>query len=372
MTAVAADPLPVPARPTPGPPAPFVSAASVRKAFAGRAVLADVDLDIGPGELVALLGPSGCGKTTLLRVVAGLDRPDAGRVTIAGRDVTDAPPGPRRCGIVFQSYALFPNLTVAANVAFGMAGRRTRGDRRRRVAELLDLIGLPDVADRHPAQLSGGQQQRVALARALAIDPAVLLLDEPLSALDAKVRGRLRAEVRRIQRRLTLSTLLVTHDQEEALTMADRVAVMDAGRVLQVGTPLEVYARPNGRAVAEFVGTMNVLPGWRPDGGRLVRGDRAMRCPVACDEATVAVAFRPEAARLGRPGSAAGDGFDAVVRTVEFRGPTCRVYLTDDDAPIVVDVLAADSAGRSAGDAVAVLLDLEQVRLFRPDGTAVA
>ena len=366
---------------------PFVRASAITKRFGTRAVLDGVDLDVGRGEMVVLLGPSGCGKTTLLRIVAGLERQDAGRVVIDGRDVSTAPPAARRCGIVFQSYALFPNLTVAANVAFGMDRRRSsRAARRARVAELLELIGLPDLADRHPAQLSGGQQQRVALARALAVEPAVLLLDEPLSALDAKVRGRLRVEIRQIQRRLGLTAILVTHDQEEALTMADRVAVMDAGRILQFDSPVAIYRNPSCATVADFVGSMNVLPGWRPDGvGRLARDGQVLSHAASGDAngTPLAIAFRPEDARLVGPSHAdRGNCFDATLQRVEFRGPFCRVYLSlgggTAAVPIVIDAPLAEAngllSGGTIGDGsrpVAVHLPPEHVRVFRQDGSAL-
>ena len=216
---------------------------------------------IAPGELVALLGPSGCGKTTALRIVAGFEFADSGEVLIDGRDVSRVPASKRDMGMVFQSYSLFPNMNALDNVAFGLRMRKIGGaDRRKRAAELLDMVGLAPQAGQYPHQLSGGQQQRVALARALAVEPRVLLLDEPLSALDAKVRLQLREQIRTLQQRLGTTTLFVTHDQEEALSMADRVGVMRAGRLEQVADPAELYSRPATAFVAEFVGTMNRLP----------------------------------------------------------------------------------------------------------------
>ena len=214
-----------------------------------------LDLDIAGGEFLALLGPSGCGKTTALRAIAGFDRPDQGRILLDGRDITDTPASKRDMGMVFQAYSLFPNLTVADNVAFGLrVRRRGKAERAGRAAELLELVGLGDRGNRYPHQLSGGQQQRVALARALAVAPQVLLLDEPLSALDAKVRVQLREEIRRIQLEVGTTTLFVTHDQEEALAVADQVGVMRAGRLEQIAAPREVYERPVTPFVAEFVG----------------------------------------------------------------------------------------------------------------------
>jgi putative spermidine/putrescine transport system ATP-binding protein len=234
----------------------------LRRTFGRTVALDGLDLVIQPGEFIALLGPSGCGKTTALRCVAGFERPDSGAVLVDGKDVTNVPANKRDAGMVFQSYSLFPNLNARDNVAFGLRVRKVPGEtRRKKAGELLELVGLPAHADRYPHQLSGGQQQRVALARALALEPSVLLLDEPLSALDAKVRVTLREEIRRLQLDLGITTIFVTHDQEEALSVADRVAVLRAGRLEQVGAPAEVYDRPATPFVAEFVGTMNHLAG---------------------------------------------------------------------------------------------------------------
>ena len=232
----------------------------IHKAFGAFVALQSIDLAIEPGELVCFVGPSGCGKTTLLRIIAGLETQTRGRVIQNGRDVSTAPPAARDYGIVFQSYALFPNLTIFANVAYGLVNRRrARTEIAARVAELLTLVGLPDAGPKYPSQMSGGQQQRVALARALATAPSLLLLDEPLSALDAKERDRLRGEVRQLQRRLGVTTIMVTHDQEEALSMSDRVVVMNHGVIEQVGTPLAVYEQPATPFVADFLGKVNVL-----------------------------------------------------------------------------------------------------------------
>jgi iron(III) transport system ATP-binding protein len=251
---------------------PYLQIRHISKAFGKVAALDDVSLDVRAGEFLFLLGPSGCGKTTLLRIIAGLEEPSAGQVLQAGADVTGLPPSRRDFGIVFQSYALFPNLTVAQNIAYGLESRRLpRSEVTARVAEMLALVGLTGYETRYPAQLSGGQQQRVALARALAISPGLLLLDEPLSALDARVRGRLRLEVAALQRRLGVTTIMVTHDQEEALTMADRVVVMERGRIVQAGAPREVYRTPATPFVADFVGLMNFLPGRPACAGTLRR-----------------------------------------------------------------------------------------------------
>jgi putative spermidine/putrescine transport system ATP-binding protein len=232
----------------------------LRRRYGAVVALDGLTLTLAPGELVALLGPSGCGKTTALRLVAGLEDADGGRVVVGDRDVTGLPANRRDVGMVFQAYSLFPHMTAHQNVAFGLRLRGVGGaERRRRAAEMLDLVGLATQANRYAHELSGGQQQRVALARALAIRPAVLLLDEPLSALDAKVRAQLRDEIRRVQLEVGITTLFVTHDQEEALAIADRVGVMREGRLEQLGTPTEVYARPATPFVAEFVGLTNRL-----------------------------------------------------------------------------------------------------------------
>src|SRR3954471_15409395 len=232
----------------------------LRKTF-GRVVAVDsLDLDIDRGELVSLVGPSGCGKTTTLRLVAGLEQADRGKILLEGRDVTTEPANRRRMGVVFQSYALFPNMTAADNIGYGLAVRkRPAAEVRKKVAELVELIQIGDAAKRYPHQLSGGQQQRVALARALAIEPPILLLDEPLSALDAAVRLTLRLEIRRIQRSLGIATMYITHDQEEALSISDRVAVMRDGRIEQLGVPEQIYTAPANEYVARFVGTSNRL-----------------------------------------------------------------------------------------------------------------
>ena len=240
----------------------------VQRHYGAVAALAGLDLEINDGELVALLGPSGCGKTTALRILGGFDFPTAGRVLVDGKDVTNVPPNKRDMGMVFQAYSLFPNMDVRKNVAFGLRMRRQdKATRLKRADKLLELVGLSENADRYPHQLSGGQQQRVAIARALAIEPKVLLLDEPLSALDARVRAQLRVEIRNLQQRLGITTLFVTHDQSEALSMADRVGVMQAGRLEQLDTPENVYRRPATAFAAEFVGAMNRLPGRIGDAG---------------------------------------------------------------------------------------------------------
>jgi putative spermidine/putrescine transport system ATP-binding protein len=267
------------------------------RSFGATQALAGFDLALAPGELVAMLGPSGCGKTTALRIVAGFDRPDRGAVSLDGADLTPLPANKRDMGMVFQSYSLFPHLTAAQNVGYGPRLRKTSAaEREKQAAQLLELVGMGGMDGRYPHQLSGGQQQRVALARALAVRPKVLLLDEPLSALDAKVRLQLRDEIRRIQQEFGITTLFVTHDQEEALSMADRVAVMRAGQLEQCAAPAELYDRPATPFVAQFVGTMNHLPGRIIDAGQVRVAGRELpvdgACPAAGSE--VKVLLRPE------------------------------------------------------------------------------
>ncbi|MCX7750214.1 MAG: ABC transporter ATP-binding protein [Candidatus Bipolaricaulota bacterium] len=276
--------------------------AGLWKRFGDVTAVADFSLAVGRGELLALLGPSGCGKTTVLRIVAGLESPDAGRVLLEGQDVTAWPPEKRGIGLVFQNYALFPHLSVAGNVAYGL---RTGGDRRGRVRELLELVGLSGYERRRPHQLSAGQQQRVALARALAREPRVLLLDEPLSALDAALRKELRGELRRLLKKLGMTAIYVTHDQEEALALADRVGVMREGRLEGVDTPEGLYRRPRTPFVASFLGRANLWPGWvvGVDGDRALVEVAGVRIPAERGEAEagdeVLLFFRPEWVEVG-------------------------------------------------------------------------
>ncbi len=303
----------------------------VRKTFAGREVLSAIDLAMGDGELICLLGPSGCGKTTLLRIVAGFVMPDSGSVLVAGTDVTRITASGRRMGMVFQSYSLFPNMTALDNVRFGprVAGR-PKAEQVKRARELLDLVGLSSHEAQYPHQLSGGQQQRVALARALAVQPQVLLLDEPLSALDAKVRVQLREEIRRIQRETGVTTMLVTHDQEEALSISDRVAVMNGGRLLQVATPATIYREPADGFVARFIGSGAVFSG-TADGGHVKVEHLTLPAQAASGHAhgaAVEIFIRPEKVRLASmnghvpAGSVSGD-----VRETIFLGSLTRVRM---------------------------------------------
>ena len=311
-----------------------------------------LDLDIAGGEFLALLGPSGCGKTTALRAIAGFDRPDAGRVLLGGRDVTDVPPSKRGTGMVFQAYSLFPNLTVADNVAFGLRVRgRGKPERAARAAELLELVGLADRGGRYPHQLSGGQQQRVALARALAVAPQVLLLDEPLSALDAQVRVQLREEIRRLQLELGITTVFVTHDQAEALSVADRVGVMRAGRLEQVASPDELYERPATAFVAEFVGTMNRVPAALRGGAVELLGVHRPISGAAPSGSSVVALVRPESLVVHADGSGTGR---VVTRT--FSGATTRVLVAlPGGVEVRADVASADSRLLVPGAAVTVV-----------------
>jgi iron(III) transport system ATP-binding protein len=299
----------------------------VVKDFAGYKAVNNVSLDIGKGEIFALLGSSGCGKTTLLRIIAGLETQTAGRILQSGRDISVLPPAERDYGIVFQSYALFPNLTVTDNVGYGLVNRRRpRAEITQRVDELLKLVGLPGSGPKFPAQLSGGQQQRIALARALATKPGLLLLDEPLSALDALERVRLRQEIRSLQHQLGVTTIMVTHDQEEALSVADRIVVMNHGVIEQVGTPMEIYRDPATPFVADFVGKINVLAGRLHPGRALHVGAGRFTCELDADAARdVKVYLRPEDL-LARPISA-GDAnvFEGDIEKIEFLGSYCHV-----------------------------------------------
>ena len=310
-----------------------------------------LDLDIAGGEFLALLGPSGCGKTTALRAIAGFEQPDAGRVLLDGRDVTGTPANKRDMGMVFQAYSLFPNLTVADNVAFGLrVRRRSAAERKRRAAELLELVGLADRGGRYPHQLSGGQQQRVALARALAVAPKVLLLDEPLSALDAQVRVQLREEIRRIQLELGITTVFVTHDQAEALSVADRVGVLSAGRLEQVAPADELYERPATVFVAEFVGTMNRLPAGLVDGGVEVLGARRPVAGPRPASGPVVALVRPEA--LVARADPAGTGR---VITRIFSGASTRLTIAlRDGVEVRVDLPSAAASDLGPGTPVAV------------------
>ena len=318
----------------------FLELTGIEKRFGATAAVEDFNLDAEKGEFISFLGPSGCGKTTTLRMIAGFERPTAGSIKVDGRVITEQPPNRRNVGMVFQSYALFPNMTVADNVGFGLRVRKRPSDQiKRRVAELLDLIHLPDKADRYPYQLSGGQQQRVALARALAIEPQVLLLDEPLSALDAKIRVILRREIRQIQQNLGITTVYVTHDQEEALSLSDRIVVMSEGRIEQIGSPFQIYNFPQTAFVASFVGTLNVIEAGVVDagGGRLSIGGQGVRAsaPIAVsrDGGKATIALRPEMLSMGEKGGE--NRLAATVQDVTFLGSVVRIRVQPADGLVV-------------------------------------
>ncbi len=313
----------------------------ISKSFGSAIAVEDFNLAVAQGEFISFLGPSGCGKTTTLRMVAGFERPTSGTITIDGNDITNTPPNRRNMGMVFQSYALFPNMTVAQNVGYGLkiAGK-TRAEIERRVSELLALIKLEGFARRYPYQLSGGQQQRVALARALALSPQLLLLDEPLSALDAKIRIELRQEIRRIQRQLGITTIYVTHDQEEALSLSDRIVVMCNGRVEQVGTPSEIYNYPATAFVAKFVGHINLLPVSVTDARHgLVRlGSQSLRAGRygQLNGRPIRLAVRPEEIN---PGAAAtANVLSGEVESVTYLGSIVRIGLKVEGHPLALDV----------------------------------
>lgn len=303
------------------------------KDYGSTRVLHGLDLDIAPGEFVSLLGPSGCGKTTALRVLAGLESATGGAVYVGGSDVSSTPTNKRDIGMVFQSYSLFPHLRVIDNTAFGLRRRGLgKAAAARRAADALDLVGLGHLADRYPHQLSGGQQQRVALARALVTEPRVLLLDEPLSALDAKVRVQLRDEIRRIQLRLGITTVFVTHDQEEALAVSDRIAVMNAGRIEQIGSPEDLYLRPATATVASFVGVSSVVPGVVAGDTVTVWGQRLPLHDAAQPAGEVEVFVRPENVRIA---PAAESGTPARVQESTFLGSFRRTLVRTDDGTLV-------------------------------------
>jgi putative spermidine/putrescine transport system ATP-binding protein len=330
-----------------------VELTGLRRSYGDVHALDGLDLHLHPGELVVLLGPSGCGKTTALRILAGLEKPDAGTVRVGGKDLTHVPANKRDMGMVFQAYSLFPHLTVLDNVAFGLKLRgRSRSERRARAGDMLDLVGLGTQKDRYANQLSGGQQQRVALARALAIEPAVLLLDEPLSALDAKVRVQLRDEIRRVQIDVGTTTLFVTHDQEEALAVADRVGVMNAGRLDQIAAPAELYSSPATPFVGEFVGLSNRVPAEAGAGTVQVLGTSIPVLPGSATGPGHAL-VRPESVSF----TPASDG-PATIVAVAFLGPVSRATATLADGTLLVaQVDSAEAAALSVGDRVRVRID---------------
>ncbi len=359
---------------------PYLRLENIYKQFGSFVALKGVYLDIYPGEFVCLLGPSGCGKTTLLRIICGLDPQTSGRVIQDGKDVSDLPPSKRDFGIVFQSYALFPNLTAAQNIAYGLENAGfSKAQITTRVTELLEKVGLGQIGNKYPAQMSGGQQQRVALARALALSPGLLLLDEPLSALDAKVRVRLRSEITRLQRELGVTTVMVTHDQEEALAMADRVVVMDNGYLAQVGTAYEIYQQPNTPFVADFIGVMNFIPGQVVESDQIQCGEQRFHVPrndvPLHRPATLAV--RPEDVRLLKPEEAAAQPnvLTTVVEGLEFLGSNYQLTLKPTlniTQPLLVQVSTAEALRFDLGIQATLMVQLppETIRVFTPEVAA--
>src|ERR1700716_518942 len=338
----------------------------------GGSALNGLSLTLAPGELVALLGPSGCGKTTAMRLVAGLEEADSGRVMFGGRDVTGLPANKRDVGMVFQAYSLFPHMTAQQNVAFGLDLHKVKpAERKRRSGEMLELVGLSGFANRYAHQLSGGQQQRGALARALAIQPTVLFLDEPLSALDAKVRSRLRDEIRRVQLEAGVTTLFVTHDQEEALAIADRVGVMNAGRLEQLGPPTTIYSRPATPFVAEFVGLTNRLAGIVKDGEVDVRGTRLPLVKPDTPDGPATALVRPETVSLTPEQDGSSGPLVGTVIATSFLGATSRVTVDLGDATVLAQLTTADATTMPPGTRVRVVLRPDPVLIAR-DETAAA
>lgn len=358
---------------------PYLDVRGVSKRFGAFQALKDVSLQIETGEFVCFLGPSGCGKTTLLRIIAGLEQQSSGHIFQKGRDISGLPSSQRDFGIVFQSYALFPNLTVRDNVGYGLQGKRhTRSAIAARVDELLALVGLPNSAAQYPAQLSGGMQQRVALARALATAPSLLLLDEPLSALDARVRAHLRTELRHLHQRLGVTTIMVTHDQEEALSLADRIVVMNQGVIEQVGTPQSIYRDPCSVFVADFVGKTNPLLGRLISPGRVSWQGVELACEHATGlpgEADITLTLRPEDIVLHdstqAPAAAPVNRLQASVADLEFLGPFCRVNMTvaANGQHLIADVPTSQALqmGLVAQRQLTIDLPSQHIRVYSPE-----
>jgi len=343
---------------------PYLQLTQIHKKFGSFTSLKGIDLHIDSHEFVCLLGPSGCGKTTLLRIIAGLETATRGSITLAGKDITRMPAGQRNFAMMFQSYALFPNLTAYENIAYGLYTKKlSRAEVKKRVEEVLDLVNLTALAGHYPGQCSGGQQQRIALARALAMAPDVLLLDEPLSALDAKVRDKLRREIRNLHEKCGMTTIMVTHDQEEALTMADKIVVMNNAEIVQIGTPQEVYERPNSPFVADFIGAINFM------------GDDSKRDLHPQDQHSLAI--RPEHIHLGAfADDQGGDLQYGKIQNIEFRGSFYRVTLQwmDDQGPVdprfvMIDISTEHSKGLqlTKEQVIPFSLPKERIITFQPE-----
>ncbi|MBO6948550.1 MAG: putative 2-aminoethylphosphonate ABC transporter ATP-binding protein [Rhodospirillales bacterium] len=356
---------------------PYLKIVGVTKKFGEFTALKDISLEVFEKEFVCFLGPSGCGKTTLLRAIAGLDIQTSGQVFQKGRDISDLPPSSRDFGIVFQSYALFPNLTVEKNVAYGLENQKVPQDRiKTRVAELLELVGLPDQGRKYPAQLSGGQQQRVALARALATEPGLLLLDEPLSALDAKVRARLRHEIKELQNQIGVTTIMVTHDQEEALTMADRIVVMNNGVIEQVGSPIDIYSHPASPFVADFIGTTNFIDAklQTPTSAQIGNFEVSLSAspPDLSAGQDVTLCIRPEDVLTGSRVDGAPNQIELGIHHVEFLGSFHRLHTdpVSGDTSLMIDVSVARAReiDISVGSRIQVALPAEHMNVYPARG----
>ena len=352
----------------------FLKVRNIDKFFGRFQALKDVSLEVHAGEFVCFLGPSGCGKTTLLRAIAGLDMQDKGTIEQGGRDISRLPPAQRDFGIVFQSYALFPNLTVAQNIGYGLASvGRDKSVIAARVSELIEMVGLSGQEPKYPSQLSGGQQQRVALARAIAMSPGLLLLDEPLSALDARVRIHLRDELKALQRRLGVTTIMVTHDQEEALAIADRIVVMNHGVIEQVGAPQDIYRHPATPFVADFVGHMNFLPGRLRGAGQIQIGPVELKADVSdirvSSDGTVMVCFRPEDVQIRGLNPSQPNVLTLGISKIEFLGSFCRAGLTfdgNDELSLTADfsMNAMRDLELNLGKSVTIALPPDRLRVF--------
>jgi iron(III) transport system ATP-binding protein len=354
---------------------PYLQIESIYKSFGQFTALNDINLNVYAGEFVCLLGPSGCGKTTLLRIIAGLEQQTSGRVIQGGKDVSQLPPAKRDFGIVFQSYALFPNLTAAQNIAYGLENTpMPKRQIEQRVKELLETVGLEGFGQKYPSQMSGGQQQRIALARALALSPSLLLLDEPLSALDAKVRTRLRVEITQLQKRLGVTTVMVTHDQEEALTMSDRVVVMDKGVIAQVGTPRVVYQSPKTPFVANFIGSTNLLTGEVVSSNQVRCGNILLEAKLEDIEVNsqIAIAIRPEAIQL-LDDSEQNDNLPNVlcaeIEGIEFLGSVYHLTLRPDgnakaSVTIELSIHKARQIDLNLGTVLKIQLPAEELQIF--------
>ncbi|CAM5777228.1 ABC transporter ATP-binding protein [Labrys miyagiensis] len=355
----------------------FLQISSLQKSYGPNQVVKHFDLSVEKGEFITLLGPSGCGKTTVLRMVAGFETPTSGSIRMDGKDVTGLAPNQRNVGMVFQAYALFPNMTIAQNIGFGMKiAKKSPSEIEQRVKQMLDMIKLPHIADRYPFQLSGGQQQRVALARAIAVQPKILLLDEPLSALDAKIRVSLRDEIRVLQQQLGITTLFVTHDQEEALSMSDRIVVMSAGQMEQVGTPFEIYNFPKTSFVSSFVGHLNYLTGtvtdaaagrFSIDGQEVVVG-RGLQ--GARNGETRRVALRPETVELGEGGNTRNT-VHGKIDLVSFLGSIVRIHVNLGSNRLSLDTFnSSSSVPPTVGETVALNFGRDDLLLLEDSAQA--